>query len=304
MLGWIRTRLDDLEKQRLCGFVFKARSPSSGMRGIKVVDATGTPSRQGSGLFARAFMDRFPLLPVEDEGRLNDPGLRENFIERVFVVHRWHAFAGAGFTVRGLVDFHTDHKLLVMSHSPALMRELGGIVASAESLTIRVSTDHYLGTLMAALKFVATAKKNTNVLQHAMGYFKKILSADEKAELLETISNYHDGLVPLVVPVTLLNHYVQKTGSPYLKRQKYLHPHPLELMLRNHVQNPATGSGTPATRIGSRKCFVFSIERKAVGDPHPFKLGCAIRHERGKRNRTLEPRLRQTGRRHGRPSKK
>ncbi|MDZ7401755.1 MAG: DUF523 and DUF1722 domain-containing protein [candidate division KSB1 bacterium] len=235
MLTWAKMRLDQLEKENLCGYIFKSKSPSSGMQGIKVYDKNGVPSKKGVGVFARAFMERFPLMPVEDEGRLNDARLRENFIERVFVYKRWLNYVQNDGSRKGLVDFHTDHKLLIMAHSPKHLSELGKLVAQAKELEPKELQNQYLTTLMTGLKLHATVKKNVNVLQHCMGYFKKQLSADEKQELLEVIGNYHKGLIPLIVPITLLNHYVRKYNEPYLKRQYYLNPHPIELMLRNHV---------------------------------------------------------------------
>lgn len=235
MLTWAKMRLDQLEQENLCGYIFKSKSPSSGMQGIKVYDKNGVPSKKGVGIFARAFMERFPLMPVEDEGRLNDAKLRENFIERIFVYKRWQNYVQNDGSRKGLVDFHTDHKLLIMAHSPKHLSELGKLVAQVKELDPKELHDRYLSTLMTALKLHATVKKNVNVLQHIMGYFKKQLSSDEKQELLEVIGNYHKGLIPLIVPITLVNHFVRKYNEPYLKRQYYLNPHPVELMLRNHV---------------------------------------------------------------------
>ncbi|MBN1348023.1 DUF523 and DUF1722 domain-containing protein [candidate division KSB1 bacterium] len=235
MLTWAKIRLELLEKENLCGYIFKSKSPSSGMQSIKVYDKNNVPSKKGIGIFARAFMDRFPLMPVEDEGRLNDAKLRENFIERIFVYKRWQNFVQNDGSRKGLVDFHTDHKYLIMSHSPKHLSALGKLVAQVKTIEPKELHHQYLSILMTALKLSATTKKNVNVLQHIMGYFKKQLSSDEKQELLEVIGNYHSGLIPLIVPITLLNHFVRKYDEPYLKRQYYLNPHPVELMLRNHV---------------------------------------------------------------------
>lgn len=235
MVRWAEKRLNELQKENLCGYVFKAKSPSSGMRDIKIYSEKGHPVSKGSGIFAGLFMKRFPLIPVEDEGRLNDPGLRENFIERVFVTWRWQQFIQTNRTAKGFVDFHTAHKLTLMAHSPAVLRELGRIVAENRGTPSQSTLDRYLESMMTALKLIATVRKNTNVLQHVMGYFKKILSQDEKQELLEIIAQYHQSLVPLIVPVTLLNHYVRKYDESYLSKQVFLNPHPIELMLRNHV---------------------------------------------------------------------
>ncbi len=235
MLTWVRRRVAELEQEDLCGFVFKHKSPSSGMRGINVYTAKGMPSKKGAGLFAKAFMEHFPLLPVEDDGRLNDAGLRENFIERIFVMHRWKACCRNDSGYAGLVDFHTRHKLLIMAHSPQDLKALGQLVGQGRHRKPDRLRQDYLARLMPALQRRATVRKNVNVLQHAMGYFKKMLSADEKAELLERIDEYHRELVPLVVPLVLLQHYVRKYDQPYLAGQHYLNPHPTELKLRNHV---------------------------------------------------------------------
>jgi uncharacterized protein YbgA (DUF1722 family)/uncharacterized protein YbbK (DUF523 family) len=235
MQTWAWKKLKDLEKHNLCGFIFKSRSPSSGYKGVKVYSSSGMPSMKGRGIFAGAFLRHFPLVPVEDEGRLNDAVLRENFIERIFVFNRWIRFRKEGSPIKELVSFHTDHKLLLMSHSQKHYTLLGRLVADTKKQEKERLLNEYIGQLMEGLKLIATVKKNTNVLMHVMGYFRKSLSSDEKAEILEIIENYHRGLIPLVVPVTLLNHYERKFDEPYLKKQHYLNPHPVELMLRNHV---------------------------------------------------------------------
>ena len=235
MLTWARSRVREIERENLCGFIFKSRSPSSGMERVKVYNEKGVPIKRGVGLFARAFMEHFPLTPVEEEGRLHDPHLRENFIERIFALKRWRK----GLTKRKapglLVAFHTRHKLLILSHSTHHYREMGNLVAQNKGKKISALYSQYEALLMEALGLKATVKKHTNVLQHMMGYFKKQLNGDEKQELLEVITRFHDGLIPLIVPVTLINHYVRKYKQPYLKDQVYLSPHPLELKLRNHV---------------------------------------------------------------------
>ena len=235
MVSWARRRVVELEKADLHGFVFKSNSPSSGMERVKLYDQNGVPSKKGVGLFAAAFKDHFPLLPVEEEGRLHDPDLRENFIERIFVYQRWRALSTGVKKAGDLVDFHTRHKLQIMAHSPTAPRSLGKLVAGVGEHDIEALFDAYQRELTETLRLKATVKKNTNVLHHILGYFKKLISADEKRETLEVIEDYHQGNVPLIVPVTLINHYVRKYDQPYLKQQYYLHPHPLELRLRNHV---------------------------------------------------------------------
>ena len=180
-------------------------------------------------------MDQFPLIPVEDEGRLNDPGIRENFIERIFALIRWREILAKKESRGNLVDFHTRHKLLVLSHSPKHYQTMGKLVAKAKDLPLKELYLRYQTLLMEALQLKTTPKKNSNVLMHMMGYFREELSPDEKKELLEVIENYRREVIPLVVPVTLMNHYVRKYDQPYLRQQVYLNPHPLELQLRNHV---------------------------------------------------------------------
>jgi len=235
MSRWLDQILPELAAADLRGFVFKSKSPSSGMRDVKIYSAAGMPVARGAGLFARAFMARFPLLPVEDDGRLHDPHLRENFLERVFTYDRWRRYETDDASRRGLVAFHTRHKLLLMCHRPAAVAELGRLVARSGPKSLATLRAEYLSGLMAALAVPATVRRHTNVLQHIMGYFKRQLDADEKAELGEVIGAYHAGQVPLVVPVTLLRHYVRKYDQPYLRDQVYLSPCPAELMLRNHA---------------------------------------------------------------------
>jgi uncharacterized protein YbgA (DUF1722 family)/uncharacterized protein YbbK (DUF523 family) len=235
MNRWAERRLDDLEYEKLCGFIFQSRSPSSGLRGVTVYTPSGMPRRSGTGIFAAALVRRNPLLPVIDDGRLHDPSLREPFIDSVFVYGRWQGFFRKGGQMKDLIDFHTDLKLLVLAHSPTHYSMLGRLVAGQKASSLEELLMSYLSLLMEALRLQATSRKNTNVLFHCMGYFKKHLTGDEKEELIEIIGAYHKGFVPLIVPVTLINHYVRKYREPYLKRQFYLNPHPIELMLRNHV---------------------------------------------------------------------
>jgi uncharacterized protein YbgA (DUF1722 family)/uncharacterized protein YbbK (DUF523 family) len=235
MLTWARGKVEELEKEQLCGFIFKSKSPSSGMERVKIYDEHGVPAKKGVGLFARTFMEHFPLLPAEDEGRLHDPALRENFIERIFTYQRWREVVQQKKSIGALVAFHTRHKLLILSHSPKHYQAMGKLVAAAQKNALSSLYDQYQTMLMEALRIKATASKHSNVLQHMMGYFKAELSADEKQELLETIDRYRQGLLPLIVPVTLISHYVRKYDQPYLKDQYYLNPHPIELQLRNHV---------------------------------------------------------------------
>lgn len=235
MVRWAQKRLRALEAESLTGFIFKSNSPSSGMKNVKVYDRNNVPTKRGVGVFARILMEHFPLLPVEEEGRLHDPELRENFIEQVFAYRRWQDLLTRRKSRGALVEFHTAHKLLILSHSPKHSREMGKLVARAKALSLSDLYAEYERLFLAALRVKATRRKNTNVLQHLAGYFKREISSDERQELAELVSDYHRGHYPLIVPITLINHYVRKYDEPYLKKQYYLNPHPTELQLRNHA---------------------------------------------------------------------
>jgi len=235
MVRWAKRRVDEIEGEDLCGFIFKSDSPSSGMERVRVYNEKGMPVKKGIGMFARIFMEHFPLLPVEEDGRLHDPNLRENFIERIFILKRWREALTKKESRGIVVNFHTKHKLLILSHSPKHYQTTGKLVAKAKELPIKELYQQYQTVLMEALQLKTTPKKNANVLQHMMGYFREQLSADEKQELLEVIDNYRQEYIPLIVPITLVQHYVRKYDQPYLKEQVYLNPHPVELQLRNHV---------------------------------------------------------------------
>lgn len=224
----------DLEALGLHGYVLKRASPSCGLFGVRVYRESGMPSGGGRGLYADELVRRFPALPVEEEGRLSDAAIRENFIERVFAAARWRAFLQAKPRPRDLVAFHAAQKFAILAHSPAHYAKLGRLVASAGSRT-REKLGEYGTLFMEALAVRATRARHANVLQHLAGFFKRELDAESRAELAEIIREYRRGLVPLVVPLTLVKHYVRNFDLTYLADQVYLSPHPKELMLRNHV---------------------------------------------------------------------
>jgi uncharacterized protein YbgA (DUF1722 family)/uncharacterized protein YbbK (DUF523 family) len=228
-------RIEELKKLDLSGYVFKKDSPTCGVERVRIYNEHGLPSRNGVGLFARAFIERFPLIPVEEEGRLCDPGLRENFIERVFCYRRYQDLLNSGITKQAVVAFHTIHKYLLLAHNQQSFQLLGRLVGQAERYRPKELAIKYGELFMEALAVKATVRKHVNVLQHILGYFKARLGAQEKAELLEVIRDYHRGLTPLIVPLTLIKHYVQLFDIAYIRDQVYLNPHPKELMLRNHV---------------------------------------------------------------------
>ncbi len=228
-------RTEELAALKLSGYVFKKDSPSCGMERVRLYGATATPSRYGRGLFAAAVISRFPLLPVEEEGRLNDPALRENYIERVFAFQRWQEELAGSKSVSALVQFHTRHKFLLLAHSERHYRRLGRLVAETRKYSLRQTYNQYGEGFMHALGVRANAKKHANVLEHMMGYFSKLLPTPERAELVDLIRDFRHQLVPLIAPITLIRHYVKKYDVGYLYDQVYLSPSPKELMLRNHV---------------------------------------------------------------------
>ena len=235
MTAFSERRARELECLDLSGYVFKKNSPSCGMERVRVFNQHGMPSRDGIGVFARAFMETFPLIPVEEEGRLCDPVLRENFIERLFSYQRWRALLSSSPDRRAVVEFHTIHKYSLLAHSRAHYQALGRLVAQADRFRPQDLLQRYGVLFMTALKIKATVRKHVNVLNHLVGHFKTELQPAERTELNGVIDDYHKGFVPLIVPLTLVKHYVTMFDIAYISNQVYLNPHPKELMLRNHV---------------------------------------------------------------------
>jgi uncharacterized protein YbgA (DUF1722 family)/uncharacterized protein YbbK (DUF523 family) len=233
--GYAKRRVAELASEDLCGYVLKKDSPSCGLERVKVYDEHNVPTKSGRGRFAARLLNRFPELPVEEEGRLSDPWLRENFVDRVFGYWRLRRLFSGTWSLGALVRFHTVHKLILMSHSPEAYQQLGRFVARARDLSHKEIERRYTKAFMAALAVIATRRRHTNVLQHMAGYVKHALDRDSKVELLAAIDEYRRELVPLVVPMTLLRHHVRAHDVSYLAGQLYLEPHPKELMLRNHV---------------------------------------------------------------------
>lgn len=240
MRQWARTRLEELAERDLVGFVVKKDSPSCGMERVRLthLDAGGREpqvSRAGRGLFTGLLLEAFPNLPVEEEGRLNDPRLRDNFVERVFAYQRLRGLFGGRWTLGQLVRFHTVHKLQMLAHSRARYTELGRLVAHAKSLPRREIAERYEELFMSGLARMATPGRQADVMQHMLGHFSEQLTSDARQEVLSLIEDHRTGLVPLVVPLTLIRHHVRRLGVGYLADQVYLDPHPRELSLRNHV---------------------------------------------------------------------
>ncbi|HVH27213.1 MAG TPA: DUF523 and DUF1722 domain-containing protein [Vicinamibacterales bacterium] len=234
LVRYARRRVAQLASQDLCGFVLKKDSPSCGMERVKVYGQGPVPTKSGRGLFAATLKDGCPNLPIEEEGRLSDPRLRDNFVERVFAYGRLRTLFGGRWNHGALVRFHTAHKLTLMAHSPAAYRQLGRLVAQAPSVRQDLER-RYTEMFMGALSIIATRRRHANALHHMAGYFKQRIDSESKAELLGAIDDYARELVPLVVPLTLVRHHVRVHNVTYLAGQVYLEPHPKELMLRNHV---------------------------------------------------------------------
>jgi len=235
MNEYSKERVNQLASNNLSGYILKSDSPSCGMERVRVYNEKGMPEKKGRGLYADILMKQFPLLPVEEEGRLNDAGIHDNFIVRVFSYHRLQQLGQQRFSRGKLVDFHTIHKYLLLAHSPAHYDKLGRLVAEAKQHTPQKLMDSYSTLFMEALKIKTTYKKNVNVLNHILGFLREHLNSEEKADIRTTIDDYYKRLVPLIVPITLLSHYIRKHNVQYIKNQIYLNPHPKEMMLRNHV---------------------------------------------------------------------
>ena len=236
MVTWAEKRVAQLEAMDLCGFILKKGSPSCGMERVKVYGRGGTPpSKQGRGLFAAELLDRITALPVEEEGRLHDPRLRENFFVRVFAYRRLKSFFETDWKQRDLIAFHTAEKLLLRAHDPEGFKKLGQLVAAGRRRSPRLLQEEYSTGVMDVLRKKATVRKVAAVLQHTLGHLRKHLDDRSRHELLDLIEDFRSGLIPSVVPMTLLAHHARHHEIEYLLGQTFLDPHPKELMLRNHV---------------------------------------------------------------------
>jgi uncharacterized protein YbgA (DUF1722 family)/uncharacterized protein YbbK (DUF523 family) len=222
-------------RPRISGYIFKRGSPSCGMERVKIYNEKGMPQGSSSGLYANVVMREMPLMPVEEEGRLKDPVLRGGFVERVYVYDHWQRLVDEGITPAKLIAFHTRHKFLLFSHSERHYRRLGPLVAAAGTGDIEALSREYVETLMEGLKRPATRRRHSNVLQHIMGYLKRSIDAEDKAELNKLIDDYRQGTIPLIVPMKLIEHHFRRHPDDYIALQVYLNPHPAELGLRNHL---------------------------------------------------------------------
>ena len=236
----VTEQLADMAQQQsdwhkdLSGYLLKKDSPSCGMERVKVY-SKGSPSKNGVGIYTKRLMENFPNLPVEEEGRMEDAHLRENFIQRVYIYSRWQSMCQEGLSLSGLQGFHAQHKYIFMSHNQLQAKELGSLLAATKSVDAEELAEQYLKQMMILLKVIATRKNHVNTLQHIQGYLKKHMEADDKAELKTLIENYSKGLVPLIVPITLLRHHFRKNPNDYITQSFYMSPHPGELMLLNNI---------------------------------------------------------------------
>ncbi|MDA1258997.1 MAG: DUF523 and DUF1722 domain-containing protein [Planctomycetota bacterium] len=235
MTRFSKQRVRALADEELDGYVLKKDSPSCGMERVRLHAEKGMPVRKGVGLFAAELLARFPHLPIEEEGRLNDPGLRENFFERVFAYRRLRQLFIGRWKSGDVVRFHTAEKMLLLAHDPQGYRALGRLVAAVKTVPRADFQTQYSSAFMTVMRKLATPRKHVNVLQHMQGHFSDQLDAAARAELSSLIEDFGHGLVPLIAPVTLFRHYVRRFDVPYLADQSYLEPHPKELMLRNHA---------------------------------------------------------------------
>lgn len=219
----------------ISGYILKKDSPSCGMERVRVYNANEMPEKRGRGIFADTLINSMPNLPIEEEGRLMDPVLRENFLERVFIYYRWQQLIKNGLTSNKLIEFHTRHKFNLLAHDETVYRKLGRMVAELDKENLQAIANNYIDLLMEGLKKPATRKRHTNVLMHIMGFFKNELAGDDKQEMLDLLDAYRSGRLPLIVPITMMKHHLRRFPHPYMEQQYYLSPYPEELMLRNSL---------------------------------------------------------------------
>lgn len=232
LLDYSDKKIEQLQEQNLAGYIVCAKSPTCGMERVKVYNVNGGAEKNGVGLYTQQLMQRMPWLPIEEDGRLNDPVLRENFVARVFCLHDFYQSLGSQPTAGKVVQFHSRYKLLLMAHHPLSYKALGQLVANVSQYSVVDFIEQYRLGLMQALTHRISRKNNTNVLMHIQGYFKRSLTSDQKAELAQVINEYRQGLLPLLAPLTLIRHYLSMYPDPYLEQQRYLQPHPQTLRLR------------------------------------------------------------------------
>lgn len=229
MRGWAAERVGALRGMRLDGFVLKSNSPSCGLERIKVYSEKGMPLRRSEGLFVTVLRERWPGLPLEEEGRLNDVGLREHFLIRLFAAARLRSFLASGPTRAGLVAFHTAHKFLLLVHDEPLYRELGRVVSRQGGERDEELWPRYEELFLRALAHEPAPVRHLNVLQHMLGFLKDLVPSQDKRRVLDSFEEYRRGRLPLMVPLTLMRFLIDSHGVEYLQGQAYLEPFPVEL---------------------------------------------------------------------------
>ncbi len=231
MMRFTREKVAEIKDTEMCGYIVCAKSPSCGMERVKVY-GNGHASTDGIGLYTKHLMEQMPWLPVEEDGRLNDPVLKENFISRIYSLKDFYRSMEGQPTPGKIIAFHSRYKLTLMAHDPSAYKSLGRLVANQSDYNPEEFYQAYRTGLMDALKNRASRKNVTNVLMHIQGYFKRALNKDEKAELAKVIDDYRVGLLPILAPLTLIKHYLNAYPDDYLADQIFLQPHPEEMRLR------------------------------------------------------------------------
>ena len=235
IIAWTQRKLKEKEMEHLGGLILKSKSPSCGLKKVKLFKGKPPPSREGKGLFAQSFQEKFPFIPVEEDTELQQTQQRENFINRIFILYEWRRFLQKGKDIKFLVDFHSRFKSSLLAQSQKYYYQMEKLVKQAQHFPLEEIIKQYSQLLVKALSLKATNKKHSYTLNYLLAFLKKSLQPEEKKELLDVISSYQKGEIPLVIPITLINHYAQKYNQPYLQQQYYLHPHPLQLKLLNHA---------------------------------------------------------------------
>lgn len=224
------------ELSEVDGFIFKKDSPSCGVFRVPIVmHKDGMREKSGVGIFADSFQKLYPLIPVEEEGRLNDAALCENFFERVYAYRRWKAITQDENSVQDLIEFHSRHKFMLMARGSEYYQELGRMVAGTTAKDLAERRERYITRFMQVMKIISRPGRHVNVLQHIMGYLKQKLSADDKQELLAVFESYKEKQTPLITPLTLLRHHLRVNPQQYIAKQHYLDPFPEQLALRSSL---------------------------------------------------------------------
>jgi uncharacterized protein YbgA (DUF1722 family)/uncharacterized protein YbbK (DUF523 family) len=220
----------------MAGYILVKGSPSCGYQRVKRYNEDGNAvASDASGVFATALMQLDPLLPVEEDGRLHDDRLRENFISRVYAYHDWKQLLKTGISRHSLTGFWARYKYQAMASDVSGYRQIGRMLAESRGVPLEQLAEKFITLLMRSLAKLPTRKSHSNVLQHLRGYLKRDLDGGDKRELDTLIGQYRSGVVPLVVPVTLLQHHFKKFSNAYIDQQVYMRPYPEQLMLRNHI---------------------------------------------------------------------